>query len=50
MMGKRTARVLPVDPPAEPKVSELADGKAERRFGCGEHPETKVCPASCKRV
>lgn len=31
------------------KKSETAEGKPELRFGCASHPETKVCPASCKR-
>lgn len=31
------------------KRSETAEGKPELRFGCASHPETKVCPQSCKR-
>jgi len=23
--------------------------RSETRFGCASHPETKVCPQSCKR-
>lgn len=32
------------------KKSETETGARELRFGCAEHPETKLCPQSCSKA